>query len=73
MAVIWLRKSAEQVETTAQVSIGGVYAERKGVPQEYVSAHIWYNLAPTNGKADAAFGRDALAAKMTPEYVSEAQ
>jgi uncharacterized protein len=57
-----------------------MYDEGRGVPQDYVQAHKWYNLAasrfPTSAKEfrDRAVGnRDAIAAKMTPAQIAEAQ
>jgi uncharacterized protein len=50
-----------------------MYAIGKGVPQDYVIAHMWLNLAAVDGDKDAAEGRDTLAAKMTPAQIAEAQ
>jgi TPR repeat protein len=44
-----------------------------GVPQDYVQAHMWFNLAGASGNADAVKNRETVAAKMTPEQISEAQ
>jgi TPR repeat protein len=30
----------------------------EGVPQDYVRAHMWFNLSATQGKQDAVKGRD---------------
>ena len=72
-AVVWYRKAAEQAYVFAQYRLGVVYSNGEGVPQDYVLAHMWFNLATANGHVDGAFLRDALATKMTPEDVSEAQ
>ena len=51
-----------------------MYANGRGVPQDYVSAHMWLNLAAATGLERASQERDALAAeKMTPEQIAEAQ
>ena len=59
-AVSWCRKAAEQGYTPAQNVLGELYAEGKGVPQDYVLAHMWFNLSAS--LATAAEVRD-LAAK----------
>jgi uncharacterized protein len=48
------------------------------VPQNYVMAHMWMNLAasrakPAERREAFAATRDALAAKMTPAQIAEAQ
>jgi len=43
------------------------------VLQDYVEAHKWLNLAASRGEAAAQAERDALAEKMTPPQVAEAQ
>jgi TPR repeat protein len=73
--VSWYRKAAEQGNAKAQNNLGIIYATGKGVPQDYVIAHMWFNLAAVSGdKSDnAAENRDKAAAKMTPAQVAEAQ
>ena len=39
----------------------------------YVLAHMWFNLAAAQGDKQAAADRDAIAAKMTPDQIAEAQ
>jgi TPR repeat protein len=48
-----------------------MYRHGHGVPQDYVRAHMWYNLAASRGLD--AFWRNAMAAKMTPAQIAEAQ
>jgi uncharacterized protein len=50
-----------------------VYAEGHGVPRDYVTAHMWFNLVAVNGDKDAVKALDEVAAKMTPAQVAEAQ
>jgi uncharacterized protein len=50
-----------------------MYGTGHGVPQDYVIAHMWFNLAAASGDKEAAEVRDMLAAKMTPAQVAEAQ
>ncbi|MBN4047995.1 sel1 repeat family protein [bacterium AH-315-O15] len=75
-AMSWYRKAAEQGHVLAQVNLGFAYANGQGVPQDYVEAHKWLNLAASRGTPSQeryAEARDALAAKMTPAQIAEAQ
>ena len=51
----------------------GAFVNGLGVPQDYVEAHKWLNLAAAWGNAEAADERESLAAKMTPRQVAAAQ
>ena len=42
------RKSADQGNVTAQDSLGVLYVNGEGVPQDYVQAYAWFNIAETN-------------------------
>jgi TPR repeat protein len=55
-----------------------MYQHGQGVPQDYVSAHMWSNLAASRGMDTdtrdlAAENRYILAVKMTPAQIAEAQ
>jgi TPR repeat protein len=51
-----------------------MYVNGQGVVQDYVRAHMWFNLGAVSGKAEkATSNRDSLAAKMTPAQIAEAQ
>ena len=48
------------------------------MPQDYVQAHMWFNLAasrlpPGTNRDKAVKNRDIVAAKMTPAQIAEAQ
>jgi uncharacterized protein len=44
----WLwRPLAEQGDADAQYRLGGMYAEGQGVPQNFVTAHMWLKLGGT--------------------------
>ena len=72
-AVKWYRKAAEQGNADAQNSIGSMYNNGQGVPQSYVQAHKWFNIAGANGSEIGTSNRDAIANKMTPAQIAEAQ
>ena len=75
--VYWLRKAAEQGHVEAQFNLGWAYENGRGVPQDDVEAHKWMDLAAahTSGADQKRFAdeRDAVAKKMTPDQLSEAQ
>ncbi len=55
-----------------------MYEKGQGVPQDYVQAHMWYNLAashfaPGSDRDRAVKNRDIIAEKMTPAQIAEAQ
>ncbi len=72
-AVRWYRKAAEQGFTEAQDNLGFMFGEGRGVLQDYVQAHMWFNLAATTGNKNAGNNRDAIANRMTPSQIEEAQ
>jgi TPR repeat protein len=51
--VSWWRKAAEQGYAHAQTSLGAMYAEGKGVPQDYAAALSWFRKAAEQGYAHA--------------------
>ncbi len=62
----------------AQLMIGTMYLYGQGVPQDYVQAHMWFNLAasrfaPGSDRDAAITGREEIAALMTPAQIAEAQ
>jgi TPR repeat protein len=73
MAVYCLRLSANQGNDLAQRKLGLMYERGDGVPQDYVQAYMWYILGAANGAKPRAVLRDALAKRMTPDQIDEAQ
>ena len=70
----WWRKAAEQGLAHAQVRVGMMYDKGEGVPQDYVEAHKWFNLAAAIGQTKGAIElRDKVAKRMTPAQIAEAQ
>jgi hypothetical protein len=68
-----LRPLAERGYEGAENSLGLAYASGAGVPQDYVLAHMWFNLAGAQGNEDAIRNRDNIAKAMTPDQIAEAQ
>jgi len=50
-----------------------MYAAGEGVRQNYVNAHLWFNLAAAQGDQDAAKNLDLVEQRMTPAQLDEAQ
>ena len=54
-----------------------MYSNGQGVPQDYVEAHMWFNLAAAQSsdffRYRSGEARDSVAARMTAEEVAEAQ
>ena len=44
-AAAWYRKAAEQGDAGAQGTLGTLYSMGQGVPQNYVEAYYWLDLA----------------------------
>jgi uncharacterized protein len=72
-ALKWLIPIAERGKPRQQNNMGVLYAEGLGVPQDYVQAHMWFNLAAAIGDEVAKKNRDAVSSKMTPAQIAEAQ
>ena len=73
MAVYWLRLSANQGNDLAQRKLGLMYERGDGVQQDYVRAYMWYSLGAAKGMEAGARLRDAIAKRMDPEQIAEAQ
>ncbi len=62
---------------TAQYNYGLVHANGDGVPQDFVEAHMWFNLAAAQSfgvyREPYVKARDAVAEHMTAEQIAEAQ
>ena len=65
--------AAEQGNAEAQLYLGEMYAVGRGIPEDYVLAHMWLNLAAAKGEPKAETFRETVASKMTPEQMAEAQ
>jgi TPR repeat protein len=50
-----IRPLADQGNANAQVNLGQMYVSGVGVPQDYVRAHMWFNLAAAQGEVHAQY------------------
>ena len=64
---------AEQGDANAQYNLGAMYGNGQGVPQDYVRAHMWFNIAALSGNKNAVKYRDIVAKRMTPSQLEKAQ
>jgi TPR repeat protein len=67
------QEAAEEGRAEAQYNLGLLYSTGQGVPQDYVLAHKWFNLAAMAGNTDAREVRRELARDMTAGEIAEAQ
>ena len=72
-ALLQWKTAAATGDRRAMHALGRLYLQGRGVLQDYVEAHKWLNLAASRGEAAALAERNALAEKMTPTQVAEAQ
>ena len=72
-ALVEWRNAAEAEDRRAMLRLGRLYLQGLGALQDYVLAHMWFNLSASRGEAEALRERDALAAKMTPQQIASAQ
>ncbi|HMS86537.1 MAG TPA: tetratricopeptide repeat protein [Nitrospira sp.] len=73
MALFWFQKAADQRNALAFAKLGMMYERGRGVSQNFVEAHMWYNLSAAYGEKRAAESRNAVAKHMTAEQVAEAE
>jgi TPR repeat protein len=72
-AAKWYRKAAERGLTSAQVLLGSMYAEGRGVEQDLVQAYAWLHLAAIDEHPSAAKARDAVGADLSPGQIARAE
>jgi S1-C subfamily serine protease len=75
-SAVWYRRAAEQGYGLAQLKMGFLYYNGEGVPTDYVSSYMWFNLATANSSghvhANAVKTRDLISGLMTVEQIAEA-
>ena len=64
---------ADAGDPRSQKLVGLMYRDGQGVPQDFVRAHQWLNLAAASGDGEAASARDELAQRMERGQIAEAQ
>ena len=56
----------------AQLDLGMMYNDGRGVTRDYVRAYMWFSLSGAV-TPDGVKNRDLVAARMTPQQIAEAQ
>jgi hypothetical protein len=72
-AVKWFKKAADQGYASAQYELGIRYEYGEGVLQDFVFAHVFYNLSASMGYGNARLALKELTKRMTPDSVARAQ
>ena len=57
----------------ARVHLALMYSAGWGVPQDFIIAYKWWNMAAADGLSQAGYWRDRIAKQMTPDQIAEAQ
>jgi len=73
LALFWFRRSANRGNAMTLTKLGRMYEQGKGVPQDVVQAQKWYILGAAGGDKLGVELRDALAKRMTPAQIFQAQ
>ena len=73
LTAMWFRRAADQGHAGVQFNLSTMYANGRGVPQDYVTAHMWANLAGARGDEEARELRDRLAEEMSAGKIAAAQ
>ncbi len=66
-------KLARSGSTDAQFNVGIMYAEGRGMTQDFVRGYMWLTIAATTGDPEAVRNRDLIAQKMSQTQIGEAQ
>ena len=64
---------AAEGNTDAQTMLGLMYAEGHGIKQDQVYAHMWGDIAASNGDENGANLRDMVVEILSPSQIAEAQ
>jgi sulfatase-modifying factor enzyme 1/ankyrin repeat protein/Sel1 repeat-containing protein len=67
------KTSADQGDAESQYELGKLYEEGLGVPQNFVFAHVYFNLAASSGHKEARTARNTISKNMTNEELAEAR
>ena len=68
-----LVRQAREGDLISQKTIADRYENGDGVPEDYVMAYVWWNVASAGDDTEAKKRKRRLAKKMTKEQIAEAQ
>jgi hypothetical protein len=63
----------ELKDRNAKLDLGVMNADGRGVPQDYVRAHMWFSLSAAQGEQRAVKLLEMAERRMTPAQITEAQ
>ena len=66
------KKAAEQGFASAQSNLGNMYYNGEGISKDLVQAHVWWNIAASNGQKNARENLAMVEKQMTFEQKAEA-
>ena len=72
-AVTWYRRAAEQGDVFAQNNLGFMYEYGEGVIQNYVIAHMWFNISSLKGHKKSKQNYEIIEQKMSASQIEKAQ
>jgi TPR repeat protein len=72
-ALKWYRLAASQGMTSAQNSLGVMYALGQGTPKNPARAYLWFNVSVLSGNSGGVDNRDRIAKEMSSQQIAEAQ
>ena len=67
------RAAAAMGFAPAQAALGWMYAKGEGTLQDFVKAHMWFNIAAAGGNTAGVEGREFVASRMSPQHIAQAQ
>ncbi len=67
------QKAAGQNLPVAQRQLGAMYESGRGVGQDLIEAYRWYSQAAANNDLEATQSMNALAQRLTPDQIKEAE
>ena len=68
-----LRPLAAQGDASAQSNLGLIYTNGQGVAQDYVRAHMWFNVAAVYGHPDGAKNSGIVVKLMSAQQIAQAR
>ena len=71
-ARLWIL-AAEQGFASAQYTLGVMYGNGTGVVQDFMYAHMWFNIAASNGDENSKEHIEEIEGLMTSSQIEEAQ
>ncbi len=69
----WFKKAAEFGIRDSQFNLAILYARGLGVPQDLVASYAWFAAAAQSGDEDAGKKRDEVAARLSPDKLTQAK